>query len=749
MKDMKKAASIGVISLLTIGSFLLVFSFASHNASAAQWTIEQVEGGWLGDFSSLAIDSNNHSHISYYDASNGDLKYAKWDGASWNIETVDRTNDVGKFTSIALDSNDHPHISYFNATSEELKYAYWTGSLWNIQTVDDDGSVGGYTSIAMDKNDHPHISYYEYSGTALKYANWNGTSWNIETVDRPDRVGEYSSIALDSNDYPHIGYYDLDNRKVKYAYWNGSTWKIQVVDTVPGGHTSLALDSNDYPHICYLRIQDLWLSVKSWLRYASWNGTSWNIKEVDSGKIDYPFKDKVGMYSSIVIDANDDSHVSYIDEVNNQLKYAKRNGSSWSKQVVGGGGSWTSIALNSENYVRISYSYSGLKYAIMLPPIPYPPTNLKANHGNGYINLTWNAPTDEGGAPITNYNVYRKTGSGEEEFLLDVGNVTTYNDTTVSNGETYYYRVTAENSYGESPKSNQAGATPGEPPSAPLNLNAKPGDKHIVLTWDPPASNGTTELTGYYVYWGFDLYDVNTSPNIIPVGMVLTYEHSPLSNGQSFFYKITAENSVGEGAFSTVVNATPGKPPSAPQNPLAVPGDSEIVVTWSAPQSPGDSPITNYKLYRGNASGEETLLTTLENELIYVDKSVLNDKAYYYKVSAVSSLGEGPYSSEVNATPKANAPPADSDSDDLPDTWELEHFGDLSQSGDDDFDGDGFNNLWEYSAGSDPSDDFSVPPDDDDGGNPYLWLGIIIILVIIVVIAIFIKLFSPRKGRMQ
>ncbi|UCG69604.1 MAG: fibronectin type III domain-containing protein, partial [Thermoplasmata archaeon] len=506
---MKKAASIGIISVLVTGSFLLAFTFISDYSSAAQWSIEQVEGGWVGDFSSLAIDSNNNSHISYYDNSNGDLKYAKWAGNSWSTETVDSTNDVGKFTSIALDSNNHPHISYFNATSEDLKYAYWTGSVWNIQTVDDDGSVGGYTSIAVDINDHPHISYYEYSGTALKYAHWNGTSWNIETVDRPDRVGEYSSIALDSNDYPHIGYYDLDNRKVKYAFWNGSSWKIQVVDNAPGGHTSLALDSNDYPHICYLRIQDLWLSVNSWLKYASWNGTSWNIREVDSGNMDYPFKDKVGMYSSIVIDANDDSHISYIDEVNNQLKYAKRNGSSWSKQVVGGGGSWTSIALNSENYVRISYSYSGLRYAKMLPPVPYPPQNLQVNHGNEYINMTWNAPTNEGGAPITNYNVYRKEGSDQEEFLLDVGNVTTYNDTSVSNGVTYYYRVTAENSYGESPKSNQASATPGEVPSAPLNPHAKAGENHVVLTWEPSASNGTTEITAYYVYWGFDANDVN------------------------------------------------------------------------------------------------------------------------------------------------------------------------------------------------------------------------------------------------
>lgn len=742
---MKKTASTGITCLLVIGGLLIASIFISDNACAAQWSIEQVESGGVGEFSSLAIDNNNHSHISYYDGSNGDLRYAKWDGISWNIETVDSSDDVGKFTSIALDSSDHPHISYFDATNEDLKYAYWTGSLWNVQTVDNDGSVGGYTSIALDKNNYPHISYYDYSDTNLKYANWTGTSWNIQTVDSTDRVGEYSSLALDSNDYPHIGYYDRDNTNLKYTYWDGNSWNIEVVDNAGGSHTSLALDSNDHPHICYVRTQDLWLSVKSWLKYASWNGTSWNIKELDSGSMDYPLNDKVGIDSSLVIDANDDSHISYIDDVNNQLKYAKRNGSTWSIQVVSGGGSWTSLALNSDNYVRISFSYSGLKYAKMLPPVPYPPKNLRAYTGYGFMNLIWDQPSDPGGSPITNYNIYRGTGSGQEDYLLSIGNATSYNDTDVSNGVTYYYRVSANNSYGESPLSNEASATPGKVPSAPENLTAKPGESHIILNWDAPQSNGTTPITNYYVYWGFDLNDVNVDPNIIPVGTALTFKHSPLANGQNFFYKVSAENSVGEGPYSQVVNATPGKVPSAPQNPLAISGDSEIIIKWEAPKSQGDSPIMNYKIYRGNNSGEESLLTTVENELIFADTYLINHQVYYYKVSAVNCYGEGPNSSEINATPKAGESPVDTDQDGLPDSWEMENFKDLSQSGEDDFDHDGYNNLWEYQAGSDPTLDYIIPADEDEEENQFLWLWIFVIVVILIVLIIFIKFFFPRK----
>jgi fibronectin type 3 domain-containing protein len=697
MKGMKSDSSSIVTYLLVIGGFLIVTSLICMFAAAEQWNIEQVEEGNVGEFSSHVMDGNNHSHISYYDGSNGDLKYAKWDGNSWDTVVVDSAGDVGKFTSITLDISDNPHISYFDATNENLKYA-----------------------------------------------SWNGSAWNIQKVDTTDRVGEFSSIALDSNDYPHIGYYDRDNTNLKYVYWNGSSWHIEVVTNAGGSHTSLALDSNDHPHICYVRTQDLWLSVKSWFMYASWNGSAWNINEIDSGSVDYPFNDKVGIDSSIVIDENDDSHISYIDDVNNQLKYAKRNGSSWSKQVVGGGGSSTSINLNSENYVRISYANWGLYYAKMLPPVPYPPTNLQADHGNGYINLTWNAPANEGGAPVTNYNLYRRTGSGQEEFLLDVGNVTTYNDTDVSNGETYYYRVTCENSYGESPRSNQASATPGERPSAPQNPNARPGESKVVLTWDPPLSNGTTEITNYYVYWGFDQNDVNVDPNIIPVGIDLTYTHYPLANGQGFFYKISCENSVGEGPFSQVVNATPGKAPKAPQNLQASSGDSEVVLKWDAPDSQGDSAITHYNVYRGNVSYGETLYAVLDNVNIYIDLYAINEKTYYYRVAAQNKFGEGAHSPEVNATPSVGKPHVDSDEDGLPDSWEMIKFDGLSQSGEDDFDGDNYSNLREYQEGTDPTSDISFPKEEEGEGGS-IWLWVVIIVVILIMAVVLYVFFSPLK----
>ena len=44
---------------------------------------------------------------------------------NWHTETVDGENSsVGKFTSIALDSNNNPHISYYDEDNKVIKYAF-------------------------------------------------------------------------------------------------------------------------------------------------------------------------------------------------------------------------------------------------------------------------------------------------------------------------------------------------------------------------------------------------------------------------------------------------------------------------------------------------------------------------------------------------------------------------------------------------------------------------------------------------
>ncbi len=115
-------------------------------------------------------DSSGNPHISYWDYTNYDLKYAAWDGNGWKIETLDSNGYVGEFTSLALDSAGNPHISYLDYTNDDLKYATWDGNSWNIETVDSNGWVGDFTSLALDSSGNPHISYCDHTKWDLKYA---------------------------------------------------------------------------------------------------------------------------------------------------------------------------------------------------------------------------------------------------------------------------------------------------------------------------------------------------------------------------------------------------------------------------------------------------------------------------------------------------------------------------------------------------------------------------------------------------
>src|SRR5439155_1619055 len=69
---------------------------------------------------------------------------------------------------------------------------------------------------------------------------------------------------------------------------------------------------------------------------------------------------------------------------------------------------------------------------------PSAPQNLEAVAGDANVGLSWQAPASDGGSPITNYQIYRGTTAGGATFLATVGDVLTYSDTNVTNGQSYY-----------------------------------------------------------------------------------------------------------------------------------------------------------------------------------------------------------------------------------------------------------------------------------------------------------------------
>ncbi|MHA2367340.1 MAG: DUF7948 domain-containing protein, partial [Candidatus Hodarchaeales archaeon] len=234
--------------------------------------------------------------------------------------------------------------------------------------------------------------------------------------------------------------------------------------------------------------------------------------------------------------------------------------------------------------------------------LPSAPSALVVTPGTGQtVVLTWGIPANPGSTPITTYRVYRSNTSGVYDVFLNETPSTTFNDSTVVLGDTYYFVVTAVNSIGESLVSNEVNITL-TVPSAPQTLFAIPGaGAAVILTWGPPATWGSTAFTTYRVYrsttsgvYGAFLAE---TPNT-------TYtDSSSFVPGTAYYYVVTAVSRTGESPVSNEVTITLNTP-SAPQTLTAVVHTSQIVIlTWGAPATQGTTVITIYRVYRSTTSG--------------------------------------------------------------------------------------------------------------------------------------------------
>ncbi|MDM8007430.1 MAG: fibronectin type III domain-containing protein, partial [Phycisphaerae bacterium] len=177
---------------------------------------------------------------------------------------------------------------------------------------------------------------------------------------------------------------------------------------------------------------------------------------------------------------------------------------------------------------------------------PDAPTGLTATPGNGQVALSWNAS-----AGATSYDVKRSTVSGGPYSVIanDITS-TSYTNTGLTNGVTYYFVVSAANSEGESPNSAEASATPQLPvPPVPTGLSATPGNGQVALAWN--ISAGATSYNVKRSTTSGGPYTTIASPT------TNSYTNTGLTNGTTYYYVVSAVNAAGESANSSQVSATP------------------------------------------------------------------------------------------------------------------------------------------------------------------------------------------------
>jgi len=320
--------------------------------------------------------------------------------------------------------------------------------------------------------------------------------------------------------------------------------------------------------------------------------------------------------------------------------------SNYTDFTVQNGTTYTYVVFAVNSWGTSPDSNPAVAHPISKPPAP---TGLTAVAGEWQINLSWT-----GSAAANYYRLYRSTASGGGYDLI--GDL--YDTTIVDIGDgtglpanvTLYYVVTAVNAIGESPVSNEAAATPTAPPlpPAPSGLAVTVGDRLLTLNWTANPFLPWPAGTEYYV---LKRSTVSGGP-YTQIGAFSDSEAfvTGLTNGQTYYFVVTAHSPAGGSSSSNEVGAAPtGPPPPTPPTALtAKAGDKRIKLKWTQSAS---ADVTQNHVYRSSpTSGGFILWATLAATTSYSDNSTREGVKYTYMVTSVSGTAkESPPSNQASA----------------------------------------------------------------------------------------------------
>ena len=144
-----------------------------------------------------------------------------------------------------------------------------------------------------------------------------------------------------------------------------------------------------------------------------------------------------------------------------------------------------------DNYIHFNLNYT------TAPGPPGAPGTPTASAGNTTAQVTWSAPSDDGGSPVTDYVVTPEI-SGVPQTAVDTGSTNlTFNVTGLTDFTAYTFTVHAVNAYGPGSESSQSNAVTPKP-TAPTAVTGIPGNNQVTVSWtasSPAPTNYTVAGT--------------------------------------------------------------------------------------------------------------------------------------------------------------------------------------------------------------------------------------------------------------
>lgn len=286
--------------------------------------------------------------------------------------------------------------------------------------------------------------------------------------------------------------------------------------------------------------------------------------------------------------------------------------------------------------------------------IPAQPKAVKTANG---FTLSWAYPVDDGGSPVTGYQLEQQSADGSWVTLASLSAaVLSYNVPLPARATMVNYRVAAVTALGLGAYAAISVSTPADQASAPI-LTLVRGVSTSALSWTVPTDNGGSPIIGYVLYRSADngttWVAINTAISATNLTVVAP------AKGVKFLYAIAARNDSGIGAKSNVVvDETLATVPGPVRSiSFTYPTADKLQIAWGTPFDMGGSPITGYRLERLAADGSWTVLAEA-NVLSYQVDRDLPGVLVTVRVTAFNAQGASAFATNAFRTPfvKASAP---------------------------------------------------------------------------------------------
>ncbi len=427
--------------------------------------------------------------------------------------------------------------------------------------------------------------------------------WEYETV---TTGGTKCDIAVDTNCNPHISYrVQADGWDLKYAHWDGTDWQIAEVETTENvyGAPSIAVDDSGIPHIVFKKANSFWTI----LYHAWWNGSSWQQEGLDSLAWD-----DLGEWSSITIASDGYPHVVYTSDNDSYLKYAYQNASGWHSEfadsLLNEEFHYVSLALDVVNHPHVSYYLANAR-------------ELRYAYLNG---LAWQVETVDTEGAVGHYSSIAVDDEGSPHI-----------------GYTNYWGV---------------------PPTKYTHLDGStwqfeyvdPSDDALELYTSLALDTDNRPHMSYGEYFGSLKYafkDESWKIEIVDETVECGWTSIAVDDSGSTHIAYYDQSLLALKYAKKSLIPVDMTPPSAPQVLIAHPGNSQVSLEWLMNL---EIDVTQYLIYAGTSMNPTTLIdsTNSRSDTTKIIEELTRDIVYYFRITAVDTAGnESGYSNEVSATP--------------------------------------------------------------------------------------------------